>query len=66
LAPTAEYKGKFSEFSAGAPKTIVRELALHGVTKPVTLGINSFKFSITHAQEGSLRRRRWRKSSAGA
>ena len=41
--PTAEYKGKFSEFSSDAPKTIVGELTLHGVTKPVTLNINSFK-----------------------
>jgi polyisoprenoid-binding protein YceI len=41
--PTAEYKGKFSEFSASSPKTIVGELTLHGVTKPVTLSINSFK-----------------------
>jgi polyisoprenoid-binding protein YceI len=41
--PTAEYKGKFSEFSIDAPKTIVGELTLHGVTKPVTLSINSFK-----------------------
>jgi polyisoprenoid-binding protein YceI len=41
--PTAEYKGKFGEFSVGAPKTIVGELTLHGVTKPVTLNINSFK-----------------------
>jgi polyisoprenoid-binding protein YceI len=37
--PTAEYKGKFSEFSVGAPRTIVGELTLHGVTKPVTLFI---------------------------
>jgi polyisoprenoid-binding protein YceI len=41
--PTAEYKGKFVEFSNGAPKTISVELTLHGVTKPVTLTINSFK-----------------------
>lgn len=41
--PTAEYRGKFSEFSLGAPKTIVGELTLHGVTKPVTLSVNSFK-----------------------
>jgi polyisoprenoid-binding protein YceI len=41
--PTAEYKGKFVEFSNGAPKTISGELTLHGVTKPVTLTINSFK-----------------------
>ena len=41
--PTAEYKGKFVEFSKGTPKTISGELTLHGVTKPVTLTINSFK-----------------------
>jgi polyisoprenoid-binding protein YceI len=41
--PTAEYKGKFVEFANGAPKTISGNLTLHGVTKPVTLTINSFK-----------------------
>jgi polyisoprenoid-binding protein YceI len=41
--PTAQYKGKFSEFSFNTPKTIVGELTLHGITKPVTLSINSFK-----------------------
>ena len=41
--PTAQYKGKFSEFSLNTPKTIVGELTLHGITKPVTLSINSFK-----------------------
>jgi len=41
--PTAEYKGKFIEFANGAPKTVSGELTLHGVTKPVTLTINSFK-----------------------
>jgi polyisoprenoid-binding protein YceI len=41
--PTAEYKGKFVEFTNGAPKTISGDLTLHGVTKPVTLTINSFK-----------------------
>jgi polyisoprenoid-binding protein YceI len=41
--PTAEYKGKFGEFSNGAPKTISGNLTLHGVTKPVTLTIGSFK-----------------------
>jgi polyisoprenoid-binding protein YceI len=41
--PTAEYKGKFGEFANGAPKTISGNLTLHGVTKPVTLTINSFK-----------------------
>jgi polyisoprenoid-binding protein YceI len=41
--PTAEYKGKFVEFANGVPKTISGNLTLHGVTKPVTLTINSFK-----------------------
>jgi polyisoprenoid-binding protein YceI len=41
--PTAEYKGKFVEFADGAPKTIAGDLTLHGITKPVTLTINSFK-----------------------
>jgi polyisoprenoid-binding protein YceI len=41
--PTAEYKGKFVEFANGVPKTIAGELTLHGVRKPVTLTLNSFK-----------------------
>jgi polyisoprenoid-binding protein YceI len=41
--PTAEYKGRFAEFTAGAPKSISGNLTLHGVTKPVTLTVNSFK-----------------------
>jgi polyisoprenoid-binding protein YceI len=41
--PTAEYKGKFVEFANGAPKTVSGDLTLHGVTKPVTLTINTFK-----------------------
>jgi polyisoprenoid-binding protein YceI len=41
--PTAEYKGKFVEFVDASPRTISGELTLHGVTKPVTLTINSFK-----------------------
>ena len=41
--PTAEYKGKFVDFANGAPKTISGNLTFHGVTKPVTLTINSFK-----------------------
>jgi polyisoprenoid-binding protein YceI len=41
--PTAEYKGRFVEFANGAPRTIAGDLTLHGVTKPVTLTINSFK-----------------------
>jgi polyisoprenoid-binding protein YceI len=41
--PTAEYRGKFVEFENGAPRTVTGVLTLHGVTKPVTLTINSFK-----------------------
>jgi polyisoprenoid-binding protein YceI len=41
--PKAEYKGKLMDFVNGAPKTINGNLTLHGVTKPVTLTINSFK-----------------------
>jgi polyisoprenoid-binding protein YceI len=41
--PTAECKGQFTEFSADVPKTSRGELTLHGVTKPLTFSINSFK-----------------------
>jgi polyisoprenoid-binding protein YceI len=41
--PMAQFKGKFADFANDAPKTVVGELTLHGVTKPVTLKINSFK-----------------------
>lgn len=40
--PTATYKGKFSKFNGDAPTEVQGELTLHGVTKPVTLTINSF------------------------
>ena len=41
--PTAEFKGKFAEFANGAPKSVAGVLTLHGISKPVTLTINSFK-----------------------
>jgi len=41
--PTATYKGKLVKFNDGAPTEVDGELTLHGVTKPVTLKINSFK-----------------------
>jgi polyisoprenoid-binding protein YceI len=41
--PTATYKGKLGDFKDGMPTTVTGELTLHGVTKPVTLKINSFK-----------------------
>ena len=40
--PNATYKGKIV-FKGDAPATVDGELTLHGVTKPVTLHINSFK-----------------------
>jgi polyisoprenoid-binding protein YceI len=41
--PTAQYQGKFGDFADGVPKTVLGNLTLHGVTKPVTLSIDSFK-----------------------
>ena len=41
--PTATYKGKLAKFKDGAPTEVQGELTLHGVTRPVTLTINSFK-----------------------
>jgi polyisoprenoid-binding protein YceI len=40
--PTATYKGKLAKFVDGKPTEVDGELTLHGVTKPVTLTINSF------------------------
>ena len=41
--PTATYKGKLAKFKNGAPTEVQGDLTLHGVTKPVTLTIRSFK-----------------------
>ena len=41
--PTATYTGKFSKWSGDVPSEAQGTLTLHGVTKPVTLTINSFK-----------------------
>ncbi|MEY2854807.1 MAG: hypothetical protein RL030_1939 [Pseudomonadota bacterium] len=40
--PTATFSGKLAGFKAGAPTEVQGNLTLHGVTKPVTLKINSF------------------------
>ena len=40
--PTATYAGKLMNFRNGAPTSVEGTLTLHGVTKPVTLTINSF------------------------
>ena len=41
--PTATYQGKLANFVNGAPTAVVGHLTLHGVTRPLTLKINSFK-----------------------
>jgi polyisoprenoid-binding protein YceI len=41
--PKASFKGKLDGFTNGAPARAVGELTLHGVTKPITLTLNSFK-----------------------
>jgi polyisoprenoid-binding protein YceI len=41
--PTATYKGKLAAFKGDVPTEVQGELTLHGVTKPVTLKVNSFK-----------------------
>lgn len=45
--PSATYKGKFAGFKDGAPTQVQGELTFHGVTKPLTLTIRSFK-CMTH------------------
>jgi len=41
--PKATYKGTLANFKDGAPTEVQGNLTLHGVTKPVTLKINTFK-----------------------
>jgi polyisoprenoid-binding protein YceI len=41
--PTATYSGKFTKFSGATPTEAEGTLTMHGVTKPVTLKIDSFK-----------------------
>jgi len=40
--PTATYSGKFTKFNDASPTEAQGTLTMHGVTKPVTLMINSF------------------------
>src|SRR5580658_10068895 len=40
--PTATYTGKFSKWNGSVPTEAQGTLTMHGVTKPVTLVINSF------------------------
>ena len=41
--PTATFTGKFAKFNGAAPTEAEGTLTMHGVTKPVTLKIDSFK-----------------------
>ena len=41
--PTATFSGKLGGFRDGSPTTVEGNLTMHGVTKPVTLTVNSFK-----------------------
>jgi len=41
--PTASYKGTLANFKDGVPTEVQGNLTLHGVTRPVTLTIRSFK-----------------------
>lgn len=41
--PRATYKGRLEGFRDGTPSELVGDLTLHGVTRPVTLKLNSFK-----------------------
>jgi polyisoprenoid-binding protein YceI len=41
--PEAKYVGKLVKFKDGAPTEVEGTLTLHGVSKPVTLTVNSFK-----------------------
>jgi hypothetical protein len=40
--PTATFKGKLAAFKGNAPGEVQGTLTMHGVTKPVTLKVNSF------------------------
>ena len=41
--PTATFTGKFAKFNGASPTEAEGTLTMHGVTKPVTLKIDSFK-----------------------
>ena len=40
--PTATFKGKLAKFKGDKPTEVQGELTLHGVTRPLTLKVNSF------------------------
>jgi polyisoprenoid-binding protein YceI len=52
--PTATYSGKFTKWNGGSPTEATGTLTLHGVTKPVTLTINSFKCFVNPMSKKSV------------
>jgi polyisoprenoid-binding protein YceI len=46
--PTASYRGNLTGFVHGEPTRVEGELTLHGVTRPLTLRIDSFKCLAEH------------------
>jgi polyisoprenoid-binding protein YceI len=45
--PTATYKGTLADFRNGAPTKVEGQFTLHGVTRPLTLTIDSFKCMVS-------------------
>lgn len=41
--PQAHYRGRLADFVDGRPTRVAGELTLHGVTRPLSLTVNSFK-----------------------
>ena len=51
--PAATFKGKITKFKADAPAEVQGDLTLHGVTKPVTLTLGSFKCMMHPMKKGT-------------
>lgn len=50
--PKASYKGKLVKFNNGAPTEVQGDLTLHGVTRPLTLTVRTFKCQPHPMQKG--------------
>jgi polyisoprenoid-binding protein YceI len=51
--PAATFKGKITKFKDDAPAEVQGDLTLHGVTKPVTLTLASFKCMMHPMKKGT-------------
>jgi polyisoprenoid-binding protein YceI len=51
--PKATFKGKMTKFKDDAPSEVQGDLTLHGVTKPVTLTLASFKCMMHPMKKGT-------------